>query len=36
MLDELTATGEVLWAGHGALPGTDGWVSLHLADTGAA
>ncbi len=31
-LDELTATGEVLWAGHGALPGTDGWVSLHLAD----
>jgi len=33
MLDELTATGEVLWAGHGALPGTDGWVSLHLADS---
>lgn len=32
MLDELTATGEVLWAGHGALPGSDGWVSLHLAD----
>jgi ATP-dependent Lhr-like helicase len=32
MLDELTATGELLWAGHGALPGTDGWVSLHLAD----
>ncbi|HET9500932.1 MAG TPA: ATP-dependent helicase [Marmoricola sp.] len=32
-LDELTATGEVLWAGHGALPGSDGWVSLHLADT---
>ncbi|GAA3810612.1 ATP-dependent helicase [Nocardioides panacisoli] len=31
-LDELTATGEVLWAGHGPLPGTDGWVSLHLAD----
>ena len=31
-LDELTASGEVLWAGHGALPGTDGWVSLHLAD----
>ena len=21
-----------LWAGHGALPGSDGWVSLHLAD----
>jgi ATP-dependent Lhr-like helicase len=33
MLDELTAGGEVLWAGHGTLPGTDGWVSLHLADT---
>ncbi len=33
MLDELTASGEVLWAGHGTLPGTDGWVSLHLADT---
>ncbi|MGN6251926.1 MAG: ATP-dependent helicase, partial [Marmoricola sp.] len=32
MLDELTATGEVLWAGQGALPGGDGWVSLHLAD----
>jgi ATP-dependent Lhr-like helicase len=31
-LDELTATGEVLWAGHGALPGDDGWISLHLAD----
>ncbi|HSE10234.1 MAG TPA: ATP-dependent helicase [Nocardioidaceae bacterium] len=33
MLDELTASGEVLWAGHGTLPGTDGWVSLHLADS---
>ena len=33
MLDELTATGEVLWAGHGGLPGSDGWVSLHMADT---
>jgi ATP-dependent Lhr-like helicase len=33
MLDELTAGGEVLWAGHGTLPGTDGWVSLHLADS---
>ena len=32
-LDELTATGEVVWAGHGTLPGTDGWVSLHLADS---
>jgi ATP-dependent Lhr-like helicase len=33
MLDELTATGEVIWAGNGGLPGSDGWVSLHLADT---
>ncbi|HEY8589304.1 MAG TPA: crosslink repair DNA glycosylase YcaQ family protein, partial [Naasia sp.] len=33
MLDELTATGEVLWTGSGPLPGNDGWVSLHLADT---
>jgi ATP-dependent Lhr-like helicase len=32
-LDELTASGEVLWAGHGQIPGTDGWVSLHLADS---
>lgn len=32
LLDELTAAGEVLWAGHNALPGSDGWVSLHLAD----
>jgi ATP-dependent Lhr-like helicase len=31
-LDELTASGEVLWAGHASLPGADGWVSLHLAD----
>ncbi|KPI19869.1 DEAD/H associated domain protein [Actinobacteria bacterium OK074] len=33
MLDELTAAGEVVWAGAGALPGKDGWVSLYLADT---
>jgi len=32
MLDELTSSGEVIWAGHGALPGRDGWVSLHPAD----
>ncbi len=32
-LDELTTAGEVLWAGHGSLPGNDGWISLHLADT---
>jgi ATP-dependent Lhr-like helicase len=33
LLDELCAAGEVLWRGHGALPGADGWVSLHLADS---
>jgi ATP-dependent Lhr-like helicase len=33
MLDELTATGEVIWAGDGSLPGDDGWISLHLADS---
>ena len=33
MLDELMTSGEVLWQGHGPLPGDDGWVSLHLADT---
>ncbi|MFF1698495.1 ATP-dependent helicase [Streptomyces sp. NPDC058257] len=32
MLDELTAAGEVVWAGSGSLPGKDGWVSLYLAD----
>ena len=32
MLDELCAAGEVVWRGHGSLPGSDGWVSLHLAD----
>lgn len=32
MLDELTASGEVVWAGAGALPGKDGWVTLHLSE----
>jgi ATP-dependent helicase Lhr and Lhr-like helicase len=32
-LDELTVSGEVLWSGAGALPGSDGWVSLHLAES---
>jgi len=32
MLDELTATGEVIWSGNGTLPGRDGWVALHAAD----
>ncbi|WP_154096213.1 ATP-dependent helicase [Microbacterium testaceum] len=32
MLDELTATGEVVWSGHGTLPGRDGWIALHPAE----
>jgi len=32
LLDELTASGEVTWVGHASLPGTDGWVSLHLGE----
>ncbi|GAB3543225.1 ATP-dependent helicase [Arthrobacter tecti] len=32
MLDELAATGEVIWSGAGSLPGNDGWISLHLAE----
>ncbi|HWT33406.1 MAG TPA: ATP-dependent helicase [Microbacterium sp.] len=32
MLDELTASGEVVWSGHGALPGRDGWIALQPAD----
>jgi ATP-dependent Lhr-like helicase len=31
-LDELCASGEVLWAGSGAIPGGDGWVSFAYAD----
>ena len=31
-LDELCATGEVLWAGSGSIPGGDGWVTLAYAD----
>ena len=33
LLDEAMSTGEILWRGHGSLPGDDGWISLHLADT---
>ncbi|RRR98233.1 ATP-dependent helicase [Glycomyces terrestris] len=33
LLDELTASGEVLWAGAGALPGNDGWIALYPAET---
>ncbi|WP_434089777.1 ATP-dependent helicase [Micromonospora echinofusca] len=31
-LDELCASGEVLWAGSGAISGGDGWVTLAYAD----
>ncbi|MGW0449683.1 Lhr family helicase, partial [Streptosporangium sandarakinum] len=33
LLDELTSSGEVVWAGQGSLPGADGWVALYFADT---
>ena len=36
MLDELTAAGDVLWQGRGALAGGDGWVSLHPAELAEA
>lgn len=35
MLDELLAAGELLWHGHGPIGASDGWLSLHLADTAA-
>ncbi|WP_433497345.1 Lhr family helicase [Sphaerimonospora sp. CA-214678] len=33
LLDELTSSGEVIWAGQGSLPGGDGWLSLYFTDT---
>ncbi|MDN5760230.1 MAG: hypothetical protein L0H59_17190, partial [Tomitella sp.] len=33
MLDELTASGEVLWSGHGRSGARDGWVRLHTAES---
>ena len=33
MLDELLASGEVVWSGSGAISGSDGWVVFHPADT---
>ena len=33
MLDELLASGEVLWSGAGAISGSDGWIALHMADS---
>jgi len=32
LLDQLCATGEVVWAGAGALGSDDGWVALYLAE----
>ncbi len=32
MIDELCAAGEVVWCGHGALPGNDGWIALYPAE----
>ncbi|WP_459549439.1 ATP-dependent helicase [Nocardia sp. X0981] len=32
LLDELMATGEVRWSGHGAINTKDGWIALHPAD----
>ncbi len=32
-LDELCSSGEVVWAGAGAIAGGDGWVALAFADT---
>ncbi|WUJ03378.1 ATP-dependent helicase [Actinoplanes sp. NBC_00393] len=33
LLDELCASGEVLWAGSGSISGGDGWVTLAYADS---
>jgi ATP-dependent helicase Lhr and Lhr-like helicase len=32
LLDEVTASGEVTWVGHASLPGSDGWISLHVGE----
>lgn len=32
MLDELMATGEIRWSGHGSINSKDGWIALHLAE----
>ncbi|MGV9799835.1 ATP-dependent helicase [Mycobacterium sp. NPDC003449] len=33
MLDELLASGEVLWSGAGQIGSGDGWIAFHLADS---
>lgn len=35
MLDELMAAGEIFWSGNSSLPGNDGWIALHAADSAA-
>jgi ATP-dependent Lhr-like helicase len=35
MLDELLASGEVVWSGAGSISAGDGWVAFHPADTAA-
>ncbi|WP_369636118.1 ATP-dependent helicase [Nocardia sp. JMUB6875] len=32
LLDELMATGEVIWSGHGSITAKDGWIALHPAE----
>ncbi|MDI3314784.1 MAG: ATP-dependent helicase [Mycobacterium sp.] len=32
MLDELLASGEVIWSGCGSISGNDGWIAFHTAD----
>jgi ATP-dependent Lhr-like helicase len=33
MLDELLASGEVVWSGGGSISASDGWIAFHHADT---
>jgi ATP-dependent helicase Lhr and Lhr-like helicase len=33
MLDELLASGEVIWSGAGSISGSDGWIAFHPADS---
>jgi ATP-dependent Lhr-like helicase len=33
MLDELLASGEVIWSGAGSISGSDGWIAFHAAET---
>jgi ATP-dependent Lhr-like helicase len=33
MLDELLASGEVMWSGSGSISGSDGWIAFHPAES---